>query len=242
MPGRLLPWSTRMTSTMPSALPLSSLCASLSPPSGLRSSKPCTSYPINLRRKRPSGKCLSEAPFFYFPSIPATSPEPASSCANTATVPWTSPMPRSSASLNERASAKYSPSTAAISPSTASTIAPARSSSHNGSPTPAATSFPLVGDFDFVLLRRVPHPCAFGFCKGGSFVFFFSFPSLPPTRGECHESRHEAPTHYPLLTTHFLFTLFHTFPQSHQTVSIPPTPSIPSTSATPIRIRAASFE
>src|SRR5579859_302318 len=85
-------------------------------------------------------------------------------------------------------------------------------------------------------------PCGFGFCKGGSFVSFFPFPSLPPTRGECPESCPEAPTHYPLLTTHFLFTLFHTFPQSHQTVSIPPTPAIPSTSATLVRIRAAPFE
>jgi hypothetical protein len=26
---------------------------------------------------------------------------------------------------------------------------------------------------DFVFLRRMPHPCEFGFCKGGSFVFSF---------------------------------------------------------------------
>src|SRR5579859_3455934 len=209
MPGRLLPWSTRMTSTMPSVLPLSSLCASLSPPSGLRLSKPCTSYPTNLRRKRPYGKCSSEAPSFCFPSIPATSPEPASSCANTPTVPWTSPTPRSSASRNERASAEYSLSTAAISPSTACTTAPAQSSSHNGSPTPAATSFPLVGDFDFVILRRVPRPCGFGFCKGGSLVFFFFYPLT--STGARRVPRVSPRGPYSLPTTHYPLS-FHTFP------------------------------
>ncbi len=36
--------------------------------------------------------------------------------------------------------------------------------------------------------------------------------------------------------------LFHAFPQSHQTLSILPTPSSPSTSASLTRIPAASFE
>ena len=49
---------------------------------------------------------------------------------------------------------------------------------------------------------------------------FLSIPSLPLTRGEHHKPRLKAPTHYPLLTTHFPFKLFRTFPQSHQAVSI----------------------
>src|SRR5208282_5457729 len=38
------------------------------------------------------------------------------------------------------------------------------------------------------------------------------------------------------------FRLFHTFPQSHQTISIPPTPSSLSTSANLLQIRASPFE
>jgi hypothetical protein len=36
--------------------------------------------------------------------------------------------------------------------------------------------------FDFVFLRRVPHPCGFDSCKGGSFFFLILFSSASQVR------------------------------------------------------------
>src|SRR5580765_5194482 len=86
-------------------------------------------------------------------------------------------------------------------------------------------------DFDFVSLRRVPHPCGFGFCKGGSFIFGFFLSR------HFHRRAASAPTlaRRPLLTTHYSLptflshfsTHFHSLTKPSQSRQLPQTPRLP---------------